>query len=245
MIDDVSLELLKQTKLTPKQASIYLAVLQLGQAGVSQIAALAGLKRPSTYIALAELGALGYVTKVPSVKKQTYTAIDPNALASELDRTAAEFREMLPYLRAVQRRAGKPYITYFTGVEGARRAFAQIRRPKEARYAVSIRQATQFIPGEVARWKKIYLQGKTRPGGRHLLTNTTEDRAYGRALIEGRQIVRYLKENFILDMDLALVDNSVYLTSFDDAVHVTVIESPPLYRSLCHLYDLAWNAAQR
>lgn len=244
VLDDVSLSLLQKTKLTEKQSRVYLATLQLGKAVVSEIAHLAEIKRPITYVILEELIADGYVTAVPDSKKQMYTAVDPNALATELERTAHDFHDMLPYLRAQQRKAGKPYVTYYSGVEGARRAFSQIRRPKEARYALSIQKAVQKVPQEVERWKKTYLSGKARPGGKHLLTDTHEDRIYGEVIGRAEQVVRYVTPGKELAMDLALVDNVVYLTAFDQEIHVTVIESPELYRSLCLMYDLAWEAAK-
>ncbi len=244
ILDDVSLTLLQKTKLNEKQARVYLATLQLGKAVVSEIAALADLKRPLTYVILDELIAGGYVSMVPDTKKQMYTALDPNALATELERTAHDFHDMLPYLRAQQRKAGKPYVTYYSGVEAARRAFSQIRRPKEARYALSIQKAVEKVPQEVERWKKTYLDGKARPGGKHLLTDTHEDRIYGEAIGQSEQIVRYVTPGKELAMDLALVDNWVFLTAFDKEIHVTVIESPELYRSLCLMYDLAWEAAE-
>lgn len=244
-LDNISLQLLKRSGLQEKQAQVYLGVLQLGKGSAAEIAEAAGLKRSITYVILDELMGQGYVSLVPGYTKQTYTASDPNTIASELDQTARDFREMLPYLRSIQRKAGKPHVTYYSGIEGARRAFSQIRRPKEARYALSISKAIKRVPEEVGRWQKTYLSGKARPGGRHLLTNTAEDRSYGKTIGEANQIVRYLDKGQELDIDLALVDNVTYLTAFDEEIHVTVIESDALYRSLCALYDLAWQTARQ
>ena len=41
--------------LNEKQAKVYLALLQLGQAGVTAVAEKAGTKRPTTYLILEEL----------------------------------------------------------------------------------------------------------------------------------------------------------------------------------------------
>lgn len=243
MLDKVSLNLLTKAGLNDKQARVYLALLKLGQAGVTQIAEAALLKRSITYVVLDELISHGYVSPAASsAKKRTYAATDPNALASQLEQTAHEFKDMLPYLRAMQRQAGKPHVAYYSGLEGLQKAFSQIRRPKEARYALSVHQATPFIAQEIQRWSKLYLEGKSRPGGRHLLTDTEEDRIYGRALTQGGQVVRYLAKGQDLGMDLALVDGTVFLTTFDHDIHVTVIESETLSHSLALIYDLAWHS---
>jgi sugar-specific transcriptional regulator TrmB len=245
MLDRLSLDVLGNTKMNEKQAAVYLSLLMLGNSSVTKIAEEAGLKRAITYVVLQELQAMGYATLVPSEqKKRIYSAIDPNTLASQLDQTAASFKEMLPYLRAMQRRAGKPYVTYYNGVEGARQAFAQILRPKDARYAISIKKASQHIPDEVERWKRQYAHGKARPGGRHLLTNSPEDHAYGQVLTDAGQVVRYIRSEEMLNMDLALVDDMAFITTFEETVHVTVIHSPALYRSFGVIYDLAWAASE-
>lgn len=245
MLDDISLKLLRKTKLNDKEAAVYLAVLQLGKASATEIAQLAGLKRSITYVVLDNLIARHYVSLAPGYSKKVYMATDPNAIASELDTTARDFREMLPYLRSMQRRAGKPHVTYYSGIEGARRAFLQIRRPKEARYAISIHKAAKHIPEEVERWKKAYLDGKARPGGRHLLTDTVEDHQYGQTISQAKQVVRYTRKKQEIEMDMALIDGTVFLTDFEREIQVTVIESKAIYNSLCALFDMAFEASKK
>lgn len=245
MLDQTSLQLLRNSSLSDKQAKVYLALLQLGRASVTEIAQTAGLKRAITYVILGELSQLGYVNQLlPNTKKKIFTATDPNTFATRLEQTAREFNQMLPYLRALQRRAGKPFVTYFEGVEGIRSAFQQIRKPKTARYALSIQEAKKFIPKEVERWQKTYLDKKGSLNGRHLLTDTPEDRAYGQTISQVGQQVRYLAPDSSFNIDFALVDNQVFLTTLNQDLHVTVIESPDLYASLCTLFDLAWQASR-
>lgn len=244
MIDDISLSLLQKTHFSVHESRVYLATLQLGKGTVSEIAETAELKRTSVYPIIDELVGHGYLTPVQGGKIQTYAAADPNILATELDTASRDFKEMIPYLRGLQRKAGKPHVTYYNGAQGARRAWAQIKRPKNVRYAVSIRDVATRVPDEVERWKKLYVSGKARPGGRHLLTDTIEDRTYGKTIEQANQVVKYLSKDQNLDMDLALFDDKVVLTGFDDDIHVTVIESESLSRSLCALYDLAWKAAK-
>ena len=89
------------------------------------------------------------------------------------------------------------------------------------------------------------MKNKARPGGRHLLTDTSEDRSYGFSISKAGQIVRYLHQEQKLDMDLALFDGKIMLTAFDEDIHVTIIESRSLYSSLQALYNLAWKGAKK
>ncbi len=239
-MDKLLLQLLGSANLNDKQRRVYLALLQLGQSSVSQIADLAELKRPITYVVIDELVELGYVRDVVGSKKKTFVAVDPNKIMSDLKQSAKSFEEMLPYFRAIQRKTGKPHVEYYSGVKEVTLAHKQIYKPKEVRYVTSIVRAKQEIPSEVTRWHTSYSSGKARPGGKHLLTYSEDDREYAEALIRGRQEVRFLPQIAQLDVDVALVDNAMYLTSFEDSVNVTVIHSEAVYKAFCSLYDLAW-----
>ena len=69
---------LKQTGLTEKQAKIYLACLELGQAKVPEIAKKAEIKRTTAYGILDELVSLGLVNYSQKNKQKLYRAGNPD-----------------------------------------------------------------------------------------------------------------------------------------------------------------------
>ncbi len=77
MIDDISLHLLQKTKLTDKQARVYLATLQLGKSTLGEIATTAGLKRSITYVIIDTLVAGGYMSVNLGSGRKQYSATDP------------------------------------------------------------------------------------------------------------------------------------------------------------------------
>lgn len=242
-MDEVSFNLLRGAGFSEKEAKIYLACLQLGQATVSQIAENSKIKRPTAYLVLENLISQGYLNIIPNTNIRQYVAVDPHAILAELSSSAQDFKEMLPYLQHLQNKAAKPSVMYYNGQEGARRAFNQIKRPKEVRYAVSIKKIQQFLPDELQRWKTAYSKSKARAGGKHLLANTVEDKIYSEVIKKAGQLVKFIN-NENLPMDMVLFDNKVMFTAFDSTMQVTVIESESLYKSLCTLFDLAWQSAK-
>ncbi|MGZ6005183.1 MAG: TrmB family transcriptional regulator [Candidatus Saccharimonadales bacterium] len=240
-MDTVLLSLFEHTKLNDNQRRVYLALLQSGNATVAQIADVAQIKRSNVYNLVTELESIGYIHQVINSKKKTYAAADPNKIVSELKQGVKSFEEMLPYLHAIQRRNGKLYVQYYSGLEGVKQAFSQIHKPKEARYVTSIERASETIPEEVERWKKLYKTGKAATDSRHILTDTEIDQNFALVLTNREQLVRYLSPEMSLNVDIALVDDRVFLTSFEDGIHVTVIRSQATYNALCTLYDLAWS----
>jgi sugar-specific transcriptional regulator TrmB len=243
-MDESLTKLFTETKLTDKQIRVYLALLQTGQANVSKIAEISQLKRPNTYVIIAELEALGYVYQVVGSSKKIYAATDPNKVISDVKQGIQDLEEMLPYLRAIQRRAGRPHVQYYEGLKGVQQAFTQIYRPKDARYVFSLDDVQAKIPTELERWRKRYFAGKARSGGKHLIQKRHLDGDYVASLKKNDQLVRYLPADINFNIDIALIDGSVYLTSFEDNVYVTVIDSQSIYQGLCVLYDLVWLIAQ-
>lgn len=245
MTDTIVLHTLQSAGLSDKQSRVYTALLEHGALGVSAIAEAAGIKRTITYVVLDELQAKGFATRVSGARKNLFAAVDPNAIASELEKTTREFVEMLPIMRGLQNTSAKPFITFYTGPLGAKHAFEQIRKPKVARFALSIATAELYIPEEVARWRRLYELKKVRGGSKHLLTESPQDRDYATLLRAAGQEVRFLPKNTAFDIDFVLADNRVYLTSFQDSVQVSVVDQIGFYQTLCTIFDLAWSVSTK
>ena len=64
-----TIDVLERVGLKGKEASVYLALLELGTASVESIAKKAGTKRPTTYLVLDDLQNRGLVSIVPQQKK--------------------------------------------------------------------------------------------------------------------------------------------------------------------------------
>ena len=106
-----------------KEASVYLALLQLGQASAYQVATKSGLKKPTTYVVLDELAKRGAVNVVPRSKKRLYRASPPEQLLAVARERANEFEEALPRLRLLTKQGKTKFDTlYYQGGEGIRQA---------------------------------------------------------------------------------------------------------------------------
>lgn len=243
-MDESLAKLFTETKLSDKQIKVYLALLQIGQASVSKIADVSQLKRPNTYVIIAELEALGYVHRIVGSNKKVYAATNPNKIVSDVKQGIQDLEEMLPYLRAIQKRAGKPHVQYYEGVKGVQQALGQIYRPKEVRYVFSLDGVKEAIPVELERWRKRYFSGKARPGGKHLIRQQSAHKDYIASLKKNGQLIRHLPSDVEFNIDLALSDGSVYIVSFEDNIHITVINSQSIYQGLCVLYDLVWSVSE-
>lgn len=108
--------------LTEKESSVYLSLLSLGKAHVSEIAVHAKLKRPTTYIILEELRKKELVLKVPHAKKAIYSAVDPDSFFKTRMENFRIAYGALPQLKARYKKEAKVSTLYFDGEEGVTNA---------------------------------------------------------------------------------------------------------------------------
>jgi len=93
------LDLLIKLGLSDKEASVYLAVLELGKSSVQNIAKKSGVKRVTTYVILDQLVKLGVMTVETENKKSLYRAEHPGRLEKILDIRASELQMQRAYLK--------------------------------------------------------------------------------------------------------------------------------------------------
>lgn len=112
-------ELLKQFDLDGKKANVYLAILELGSAGATDIAKKATIKRTTAYDILLELQKNGLVYETRKGKKRLFVAENPNKLRKNLEEKNRILEELLPELQYLHNAQGtKPQIRFYEGKNG-------------------------------------------------------------------------------------------------------------------------------
>ncbi|MBI4150537.1 hypothetical protein HY492_00250 [Candidatus Woesearchaeota archaeon] len=127
------LTLLKDWGLSEKEATVYLALLQLGPATVNQVAERADLIRTTTYDILKTLRERGLVGSLVRNKILHFTAEDPQKLISSLDEKKQRIQEVLGNLRKLQTAIPEgPVVELLEGKEGIKSVFndlLKVRKP--------------------------------------------------------------------------------------------------------------------
>ena len=112
--------------LSDKEASVYLALLELGSSVVQDISEKAGVNRTTTYATIESLQRHGLVSMVTEGKKVLYAATSPQHLESilhkerlEIDTKKQKLNDALPLFMALYNAVErKPVIRFFEGEEG-------------------------------------------------------------------------------------------------------------------------------
>jgi len=129
-MDDLKTSLL-EVGLSPKEADVYLAMLELGPSSVQDISKKAGVNRTTTYVMLEGLQRHGLMSSFEKGKKILFVAENPQRLvsliadrlskeAAKRDRLESFMPRLLAIFNAIQ---DKPKVRFFEGEE----ALDQIR----------------------------------------------------------------------------------------------------------------------
>ncbi len=237
-------EVLEKIGLNEKEASVYLAVLELGTASVMSIAHKAGLKRPTTYLILDDLQAKGLVGEVPQSKKALYTAQTPENLLNDLRRKQELVIRALPELLAIHnQKQEKPQVQLFQGKEGVRQVYDKILKAKDIAFFCTLKDVDKIFSDVPKQFKQLATENKIKM--RELVTQSPEDKAHAKWIGKTNNYeVRFIPANMDFLTDNALFDDSVAFFSYNPYLFAVVIKSAGIVTSLKTLYELAWQSAE-
>lgn len=105
--------------LNSKEIKVYLSVLELGMARVSEIAKKSGIERTHCYSILEKLMALGLVLEIGAGKRKQFAAEPPEKIEMILKERQNKIKEILPELKSIYNLSPKkPKIRFYEGKDG-------------------------------------------------------------------------------------------------------------------------------
>lgn len=245
-MEEEHIDLIKKIGFSDKEAKVYLALVELGQADVTDIAKHSGLKRSIIYVVLDDLVERGYVVLDLKEKVNRYTAIDPQKVFYNVKSVFNDFEQALPSLQAVyNKKAKKPKISYFEGKKGVMSVYRQIDQAGDALVITSYARMAKYMKNEVKRFFRSFKNRSIPFQAKNLIPNTPEDIRLGKILQKYGQETRVIPDKQNLFMDFVLFDGKLAITSLSDQLFVVVIESEPLFKSMKIVFEMAWRQGKR
>lgn len=243
-------KLLADIGLDDKEIEIYLALLTLGKARVSEVTHKAGINRTSGYDILNGLVEKGIVSESGKKPRQEYVAEDPMSLVGYLGKTINERQELLTRTKAlvgelqlIYNKENRPRVTFYEGSDGLRNVYEDTLTSTETiRGFANVDQMHKGLPGYFPEYYKrraaaginirAILSGN-QPG----IDRSERDRQEKRKTV----FVDPEKYNFIPEIDV--YDNKVMIASWKEQLGI-IIESEEIADAIKKLYDLAWIGAE-
>lgn len=238
-------EELRRFGLNEKEAILYLALLELGESNIGQLAKKSGIKRTTVYDVLDALKSKGLASEIQKDKKMLYSAKDPRSLETALDEKKERLHKMLPELLSIANFLdNKPKIRFYEGGEGIKEVYRDtLRYPdqellawvsEEAIHAFDEKFLNDFyLPRRIQ--KKIWV--------RAIVPDIEEMQAY-RGLDQPslRRTKLISATSYPITVEINLYGrNKIGIMSFSEKVGL-IIESEKISTTLKSIFESQWHS---
>lgn len=241
--------------LAPKEAAVYLALLELGTASVQAVSRRSGIVRPTTYVILEQLARKGLVSKVTGAdaKKMLFTTEDPSRLTRLLqeqsdvvEQRRQDLNRLLPELHSFYMSGEeKPRVRLFEGKEGLQRLQGEfITASKEPIVGLAPEEelVALFPPEEYNRViRSVRVQGGIH--SRHIaVTAQPASETDDPALLRERRILS--PEKLPIKASFAVHGPLLSIVSFRSKIIGVLVEHVDIADSFQAIFEILWNIAE-
>ena len=224
-----------------KQASVYLACLELGASTVQELAKKSGIKRTSIYNFLDEMKQIGLITEVMEDHHILIVPEDPEVLLRRAKSQTKQIEGLMPELKSIFNLPGnKPKVRYYEGEEGLKKAWDDMLASGDKIYGYSdYEKMFDSLPEEI-----LWYVPETRVKNRQLFFCIAKDGERAREVKtkdkEQMRETRLIK-NLELDTEINIYGNKVLMLSFRRPYTAVIIEDRAIALSMKSIWELNWN----
>lgn len=250
-MDIAMVEKLQEFGLSEKEARVYYASLELGNATADQISKQAEVNRSTTYVQIEQLMHTGLMSTHDVGKKTFYSAESPDNLKrifqhkiEGLQAKATALDTFVPELGRIFDSAGeRPVVRYFQGKEGLITMRNEVLKSKnkEIYIAVSFDDLWKVFADDMeALFAWSAERAKKKISSKVLYTKTGDDVEP----TEDNYLHRIDKDQYPFESDVYIFDNKVALASLKGNVVGVIIESQPIAKTIRSIFELAIAASK-
>jgi len=236
---------LKELGLEDGEVALYLASLKLGEAGMSELAREAQIKRTSAYVIFQALEKKGLMGSFKMRSGLKFVATPPHILVSKTQKELDDLKNILPQLNSLSQKPDqKPQITYYEGREGYFIACEDsLKTPNSTvRHIGSISEIHKvvgedwdlnyYIPSRLKKhisFKALYFKSQ--------MPQSFLNANHAAILRE----VKYLPENHLYNSSKLIFGNKVAIFSSKKELVTVIIESAEIAAAEIQLFDTIWD----
>ena len=238
-------KVLEQLGLQNKENEVYLALLELGLASVSEIAIKANIKRTTTYDVLSSLIKRGLVSQSSRGKKRLFIAEPPEKLKGWIDRRQKRLEDIMPILKSLYNVSGvKPKIRYYEGIIGLKKVYTDtIDYQGELLAFVSAEDIKSRLGTDFTEWY-IHKRKEANISVRAIAPLNEQNIKYKeRDKKFLKQTLLVPEDKFPFNMEMNIYGNKVAFMSFKEEMGI-IIESNDISNNLRSLFELSWLGAK-
>lgn len=243
------LQVLQYFNLNPKEAEVYLASLQIGQATAYEISKAVNIKQPTVYVITASLVEKGLLSRNEVKSRTYYLPTPPKELINTWKSRVEALDALTPELNSYWRQGtNKPKITVLEGSKGIDQAYTQLvpkdTKGSEILFLGSIASVRDRVSHLFPFWEKTARNKHNTI--RELVKAETEIENYASRMLSlnnPHYQIRILKDVELGNCDTLIFENKLAIFSLQDDLFVTIIESAEISKTYRALFELAWQSA--
>ncbi len=232
--------------LTEKQAKVYLAALELGQASVQAIAEKARIERTNTYDSIESLVEKRLMSITTSGKKHLFIAESPDILGRILDDKKAELKQLLPELQSIFNVSEvKPRIRFYPGVEGFKTVYADTLTCQEKNMA-GIFAMKDFLEIAGRDFLERMVEGRVKRGINLKVIRSQEREVAGLHETSKQEMrdLRYSPLGLVFPISTFVYDNKVIYLSSKKETFGLIIESKDIAQAHKNYFEALWQISK-
>ena len=237
--------------LSPKEASVYLALLELGRDTASHIARKAQINRSTAYVILDSLVNKDMVRITGKEPKQEYVAESPAKilawLETQVQKNQAGLKQaqaILPQLTSMHNVKNRPIIRFYEGQKGLIEVYEDtLTAHEEIRGYGGVDDMRKALP----EYFKTYMNRRANKniGIRAIFADTPKARELARFdQAQKRQTALVPADKYYFSPEINVYDNKIMIASWREQLGVT-IESAEIADAMKKIFELAWAQAKQ
>lgn len=235
-------EVLKNIGFEDKEVDIYLALLELGESSVTEIAKWTNIKRPTCYVVLDSLLKKGFIHKVMSNKKTYYLPQSPKRLESVAAVNLSQIKAIMPDLEILDssNRGDKPRVLMFEGKDKLDTAYEDLFSYKgEIVYMGNLTAALDIFKES---YKKLgNIEYSESFSTRVILDDTEISRSYAKKNDSKHHQTRFIPKNLMpFDIDIAMYGNKTIITSVSGDYFSISIQDKKMTSAFKTIFEVMW-----
>ncbi len=251
-INNVLVKNLVEFGLGEKEATIYLALLELEIATASKIAETTDINRSSTYVVLESLKAKGLVSFSEDKNIQQYIATSPDMLLFDAQNKAQKaqdvknnINDIIPELKALHKDTKqKPKVRVFEGKQGLINAMEDtlINKDKVIRVASCIENLFKALPD----YFPSYLQKRQKLGIKlRGIFPAQKKQEHFKIVPKLDNIIFISPKKYMALADMLIYDHKIAYISLEKGGVSIIIDSKEISDAMKNMFDLAYKEAER
>jgi sugar-specific transcriptional regulator TrmB len=224
---------LQEIGLSEKEAQIYLALLQVDNESIQDLAKRTDINRTTVYPVLESLEKKGLVSEIQAGKKTHYEAASPERLETFVERQkvileerSERLKDVIPQIKGIQREKGeRPIVKYFEGRDGAISAYQEFysafKNDEKKGYFIFNVDLLQsvFTEKEMGKFREI------RKGKHVYPISVYNASAEYQFSTDSGERMRIDNEKFPILADISIIDDQIILTTLGENVSAMLIKS--------------------